>query len=290
MTRIDGALALVTGGASGIGREVADQLLRRGARVVLVDYNEATGRNAERELRATYGRAACVFAQADVSDTSALETAFVAGKRSLGRAGERYTIVVNNAGVIEDPKHLWDPSPRGVRGWKRVLDIDLTAVVDGTRLAVADMERAPEGGVVINVGSMAGLLPVSHGPVYGAAKAAVVHFSRSLLPRNRAVRVNVICPSYTETPMVVDALPSDDTFRTSVESLGLMSTGLVAEGVLQLIEDDTKRGAVMRVTKANGIDYQKYRLTAEQLVFMDKANAARRKKKQAAGAAPRPRL
>lgn len=266
--KVQGKLALVTGGASGIGREVSEQLLGRGARVVIVDYNEATGRKAERELRAAFGHASCVFVQADVADTPRLESAFAAGKRSLG--GERYDIVVNNAGIIERPKDLYDPTPRGVRGWKRVLDIDLTAVVDGTRLAIADMGAAASGGVIVNVASMAGLLPVPTGPVYGAAKAAVVHFSRSIVPRNRAVRVNAVCPSFVETPLVTDHLHLDEGLRSSVRQLGLLTVRVIGDGIMQLIEDDSHRGAVMRVTKANGIDFKRYNVTAEQLLAASK--------------------
>jgi len=143
-----------------------------------------------------------------------------------------------------------------------VIDINLVAVVDGTRLGFLYMTKNQnsESGVIINVASMAGLLPTPETPVYAASKFGVVGFCRSLSNPSsaapttktvRSVRVNAICPTFVETPMVKAARDHIPNFPPGA----IVSVGLVVDGMLQLIQDDTKSGAVMRITTQKGIDY-----------------------------------
>ena len=93
------------------------------------------------------------------------------------------------------------------------------------------------------------------GPVYAASKAGVIHFTRSLAYlADEGIRVNVVCPTFTDTPLVRahgDAVV--EMMRQEVG--GLLSPEQVAEGVLELVRDDSRAGAVMRVTVRKGIDY-----------------------------------
>jgi NAD(P)-dependent dehydrogenase (short-subunit alcohol dehydrogenase family) len=140
--------------------------------------------------------------------------------------------------------------------WAKVVEIDLTAVIDATRIAVRGLKRAGRPGVIINTASMGGLLPMPGSPVYAAAKAGVINFSRSLgyLAAESNIRVNAICPSFTDTPLV--RRNGDE----AVEEMGKMVGGIlmpedIAAGVIELIEDDSRFGSVMRVTVRGGRDY-----------------------------------
>jgi NAD(P)-dependent dehydrogenase (short-subunit alcohol dehydrogenase family) len=103
--------------------------------------------------------------------------------------------------------------------------------------------------------SMGGLIPMAMGPVYAASKAGVIHFSRSLAYlADEGIRINVICPTFTDTALVRrhgDVVVE----QMKREVGGLLTPDKVAEGVLELVRDESRAGAVMRVTVRKGIDY-----------------------------------
>jgi NAD(P)-dependent dehydrogenase (short-subunit alcohol dehydrogenase family) len=108
-------------------------------------------------------------------------------------------ICVNNAGIGDVKSFLDDRSVDGKGSWRKTVDINLTAVIDGTRIAVQAMEG--RGGVIVNVASAAGLYPSSSQPIYSASKAGVVMFTRSLSKlKAKGIRVNALCP---EVPLPV---------------------------------------------------------------------------------------
>lgn len=116
-------------------------------------------------------------------------------------------------------------------------------------------------GVVVNVASMGGMLAMPFSPVYAATKHGVLGFSRSLgmLSSTEGLRVNCICPSFTETKLVMENMEASPMFDAVVRSQGpLLSPDLIAEGIVRLVEDDSLAGRVMRVTQALGIDIKKY--------------------------------
>jgi NAD(P)-dependent dehydrogenase (short-subunit alcohol dehydrogenase family) len=240
---VNGKVALVTGAGSGIGFATAKLLAANGARVVIADIDAAA---AERSAAQIGERARHV--QVDVTHEADVEHALAYAASEFGRVD----IVHNNAGISELGEDLF---AEGAHVWERVLDIDLRAVILGTRLAVRTMRSQGGGGAVVNTASMAGLDPVGASPVYSAAKAGVVQFTRTLghLASER-IRVNAICPSFTDTPMVRAGGPA------AVEGVkrlvgGILQPELIAEGVLQLIQDDSRAGAVMRATVRRGLDY-----------------------------------
>jgi NAD(P)-dependent dehydrogenase (short-subunit alcohol dehydrogenase family) len=239
-------VAVITGGGSGIGLATAKLLAQHGARVVIADIDAAAAERASAEISATGAQTHAVAV--DVADRELVQ-------RMLNTAAERFgriDIVHNNAGITERGEDLFAPD---ARRWEAVLEIDLKAVILGTQLAVQHMRRQGGGGVIVNTASMAGLVPTGASPVYAAAKAGVVHFTRTLAPlAAEGIRVNAVCPTYTDTPMVQIAGPE------AIEALkqavgGILQPEQVAEGVLELIRDDSRAGAVMRVTVRRGIDY-----------------------------------
>lgn len=110
------------------------------------------------------------------------------------KAAEKYfggvDIIVNNAGIAEK-RPLWEDEA-GV--WKKVIDIDLSAVIEGTRLGVAALKKQGHGGVIINTASLAGLYPQIKTPVYSAAKFGVIGLTRSFKDFGHNIRVNAVAP------------------------------------------------------------------------------------------------
>src|SRR6266436_3104837 len=158
---IKGKTAFVTGGASGIGLATARRLAREGASVAIADLDSNSLEHARKEV----GEKTLALT-VDVTDENQLRGALERTVKELGHLD----IVHNNAGIGTGPPGY--PHVE-INQWKRVLDIDLYAVILGCHLAAPLMERSG-GGVIINTASMAGLYPHPTDPIYGSAKAGVV--------------------------------------------------------------------------------------------------------------------
>jgi 15-hydroxyprostaglandin dehydrogenase (NAD) len=242
---ISGKSAVVTGAASGIGRASAIALAKAGAKVIVADMDEAGGAQTVDLVGAAGGIA--LFRRCDVTQTEDIAAAFACALEHFGR----FDIVYNNAGVGGEDLFADEPGP-----WQKMIDINLTAVIDGTRIAVREMKRTGQGGVVINTASMGGLLPMPGSPVYAATKAGVINFTRSLayLALEERIRVNAICPSFTDTPLVRRG--GDERMDEMAKQVGgILMPEDIAAGVIELVEDDSRAGSIMRVTVRGGRDY-----------------------------------
>jgi NAD(P)-dependent dehydrogenase (short-subunit alcohol dehydrogenase family) len=181
--QLAGKLALVTGGAMGLGRAIALALSHAGARVVIVDRDAAAGEAAARELAG--GR----FVAADVTDERAL--------RRLFEQLRALDVLVNNAGGVEAPVFPHAPAER----WSAVLDLNLRAPMLAMQLALGSMRRRGEGAIV-NVSSSAAVGLVPHpAPEYAAAKAGLMRLTAALAPlAEEGIRVSCVCPGMVDTP------------------------------------------------------------------------------------------
>jgi NAD(P)-dependent dehydrogenase (short-subunit alcohol dehydrogenase family) len=185
----DGQVAVVTGAASGIGRGLAEALLRRGLAVMAADVEADALEAAVSEL-STLGRVVgCVT---DVRDPEALQRLAARTTDELGRVD----VVCNNAGVITSRLPVWEQSPED---WRWTLDVNLVGVVNGLRAFVPLLIRQGRGHVV-NTASIAGLAPVPGGGngAYTASKHAVVGLSETLVEElatiGADIGVTVLCP------------------------------------------------------------------------------------------------
>jgi 15-hydroxyprostaglandin dehydrogenase (NAD) len=241
---IEGKVAVVSGGASGIGRAAVLALAELGAKVVVADVDEDGGRQTVEMAGAKGGSAA--FRLCDVTKTEDLGSAFDSAVEHFGR----FDIAFNNAGISGEDLFADDPGH-----WSRIIDIDLTAVIDATRLAVRKLRLAGNAGVIINTASLIGLWPMASAPVYAAAKAGVVNFSRSLayLAEESNIRVNAICPEIVDTPMALGL--GEEALEELRTAGGMLRPEDIAAGVVELIEDDSRFGAVMQVTLLGGREY-----------------------------------
>jgi NAD(P)-dependent dehydrogenase (short-subunit alcohol dehydrogenase family) len=182
--------AIVTGGASGIGRALCRELARRGAAVTVADLNgDAADRVAAEITAAGWKARACAL---DVSNESAVYRAVedsVAG-------GGRLDYYFNNAGIGISA----DALDLGIEQWRKVFDVNLFGVLYGTMAAYAAMARQGSGHIV-NVSSMAGFAPFSMNAPYTAAKYGVVGLTDALRHEAsaRGVRMTLVCPGIVRT-------------------------------------------------------------------------------------------
>jgi NAD(P)-dependent dehydrogenase (short-subunit alcohol dehydrogenase family) len=183
---LHGKVAIVTGGARGIGRAISQVFVDEGARVLIADIDEATAETTAAEL----GDAAAHL-RTDVADPDSVQAAI---DHAQSRFGGLH-VVVNNAGISGSSRRLMQDD---LRDFHRVLGVDLLGVMVGTQRAARAMG---EGGSVINITSIGGIAPGVGFSSYRAAKAAVVHFSRcaAIEVAELGVRVNVIAPGNIAT-------------------------------------------------------------------------------------------
>jgi len=186
-------VALVTGGASGIGAALGRKLARRGARVVLADRDGEDARAEAARITTSGGRAEA--AALDVRDASAV-TALV--EDVLGRHG-RLDYLFNNAGIAVGG----EAADLRLEDWREAVEVNLMGVVHGVAAAWPRM-LAQGFGHVVNTASMAAFLPTAMAAPYGATKSAVVGLSRALRLEGapHGVRVSVLCPGVVRTPIL----------------------------------------------------------------------------------------
>lgn len=196
MSGLDGRVALVTGGGSGIGRAAAIALGRAGARVVVSGRRVPEGEETAALIEAAGGRA--TFVRADLADPDEIEALFEAARRRVGPV----TIAFNNAGVQEPRTPLaWlDPGL-----YDRVFGVNVRAVLLCMQHEIRHMLEAG-GGVIVNNASVSGTRNPNPGlALYSASKAAVISLTRSAAmeygPRN--IRVNAVSPGRVRTAMML---------------------------------------------------------------------------------------
>ncbi|XP_065919441.1 15-hydroxyprostaglandin dehydrogenase [NAD(+)]-like isoform X2 [Dysidea avara] len=248
MVSVYNKVALVTGAAKGIGLTISKALLEKRGKVALLDIQEEAGQEACETLRKVYGKDRVTFYKCDVTSAENLRSVF---EKTVAKFG-KLDIVVNNAGVVEEIN------------WRKAVDINLSAVIQGTYLGIEFMSKQnnAQGGLVVNISSYAGLLPEPTTPVYSATKAGVIAFTESLrsITTSDGVRVNCVCPTWVDTDMgnMVLGEYASDRVKETVKRATLLSPELVADAVLLLVQDTSKAGAVARVTPRNGVDFHKF--------------------------------
>jgi 3-oxoacyl-[acyl-carrier protein] reductase len=193
-------IAVVTGGARGIGRAIAEALARAGAKLMLADLNEDGVKATAAEIAQAHGveveGMACNVAQAE-----ACQGLVEAAVKRFGRID----ILVNNAGITKDGLLMTMKDEQ----WQAVLDINLNSVFYCSKAAARPMAKQ-RGGRIISIASVVGVMGNAGQCNYAASKAGIIGFSKSLARElgSRGVTVNCIAPGFIETPMT-DVLPDE---------------------------------------------------------------------------------
>ena len=188
-----GAVVVITGGASGIGRALGEAMARQGAKVVLVDRQIELAETVAGGIRDRGGQASAV--EVDVTDYPALEHVI----RGTAEKHARLDYMFNNAGIgISGEACYYD-----IKDWEQVIDVNIRGVINGIQAAYPIMIRQGFGHI-INTASMAGLVPSPVVVSYCASKFAVVGVSLSLRieAAEKGVRVSVLCPGVVRTPIL----------------------------------------------------------------------------------------
>jgi len=190
LAELEGRVAIVTGSSSGIGEAVARRFSEVGARVVV---NSATS-VAAGEAVADELPSEAIYVQADISDEEQGQALVAA---AIDRYG-RLDILVNNAGSYHEAGSILDQS---VESWRRAIDVNLASLFNCSKPVAARMVEQGDGGAIVNIASVDGLLPCL-GTGYDSAKAGAIHFSRSLAVdlAPHGIRVNAVSPGVVPVP------------------------------------------------------------------------------------------
>ncbi|MGH8262597.1 MAG: SDR family NAD(P)-dependent oxidoreductase [Steroidobacterales bacterium] len=227
---LDGRVALITGGAGGIGLAIARRFAESGAHIALADRREGAVAQAAESLRAD-GRRTIGLA-GDVSRPSDVTALVDAVLEELGRID----ILVNNAGIMGRVAPLWELEDED---WNEVLQVDLTSVFLLTRAVVPHM-RARKSGAVVSVASIAGKEGTPQLIPYSVAKAGIIAFTKALGKEVLAdgIRVNCVAPGVVETPLLDQLPPAATQLMLSKSPMGRFGTADEVAAVVHFLASD----------------------------------------------------
>ncbi len=226
-------VALVTGAASGIGRTSALAFAQSGAKVVVADFNEAGGQETVDMIRAADGEA--LFVRTDVTQqvevSALLKTVF----ETYGQLD----FALNNAGIGGIRASTADYP---VDLWHQIMDVNLNGVWYCMKYEIPRMVEQGHG-VIINLASIAGLIGSPYLSAYAASKHAVVGLTKTAALEyvRKGLRINAVCPAYTDTPMVDDLFEKNPEHKqqllAAIPSRRLGTTEEIASAILYLCSD-----------------------------------------------------
>jgi 3alpha(or 20beta)-hydroxysteroid dehydrogenase len=235
MGRLDGKVALISGGARGQGAAEAATFVREGARVVFGDVRDDEGKKVEATIRAGGGDA--VYVHLDVTSEEDWQSAV---QTALARHG-RLDVLVNNAAIVIPRVPIEE---RTADEWDRVMAVNAKGVFLGTKHAIPAMRRSG-GGSIVNISSVAGIGQSLHQePAYAASKGAIRIFTKvtaSQHARDR-IRCNSVHPGPVDTEMFHSAFRDREAMEQRLQRVPLGRMGTVAEivsAVLYLASDES---------------------------------------------------
>ena len=234
--RLEGKVAIVSGGASGIGEATSRLFAAEGASVVIADINDELGAALESDIRDGGGEAA--YLKLDVTDEEQWRAVVAETVTRFGKLD----IVVNNAGISAPGRPPTEEQT--VEGWDAVMAVNAKGVFLGTKHAIPEMRKAG-GGSIVNISSIYGNVGSKGGTAYHASKGACRTFSKAAAIQyaGEQIRVNSVHPGFVDTPMTAElhSLPSVHEERVAKTPLGRM--GLpedIAYGILYLASDESR--------------------------------------------------
>lgn len=236
MGRLDGKVALITGGGSGMGMVASKLFATEGARVVLTDVADDAGEAVAKEIEAAGGEAA--YVHADVSKEAEARSMVEAAVERFGGLHVLY----NNAGVMLPDDGSVDSTNEST--WDRTLAINVKGVAFGCKFGIPAMIDSG-GGSIINVASfVAWLGAATSQTAYTASKGAVLSMTREIAVEyaRRGIRCNALCPGPIETPLLVQLLSDEEKRQRRFVHIPMGRLGLaeeLAKAALFLASDDS---------------------------------------------------
>jgi NAD(P)-dependent dehydrogenase (short-subunit alcohol dehydrogenase family) len=202
--RLEGKVALISGGARGMGAVEAKLFVQEGAKVVFGDVREEEGQKLEAEIAESGGEA--VFTKLDVTSADDWQSAVDLAVSRFGKLD----ILVNNAGIFDNAT----VENTTVEAWDRVLDINAKGVFLGSKSAIGAMKEAG-GGSIVNISSTAGLTGSAVSSAYNASKGAVRLLTKATAVQfgSEKIRANSVHPGPIETDMVKQVFLDDESLR-----------------------------------------------------------------------------
>ena len=235
MGKLDGKVALISGGARGQGAAEARLFAQEGGKVVLADILDEQGRQVEAEINELGGDA--LYIHLDVTNESDWQNAIQATVAKYGKLD----ILVNNAAIIIEKAAIED---RAASEWDRVFEVNAKGVFLGTKHAIPEMRKAG-GGSIVNISSVAGIGQSLHQePAYAASKGAVRIFSKVTAAQHAAdgIRCNSVHPGPIDTDMLATAMGDEARLQDRLARVPMRRMGSadeIAKGVLYLASDDS---------------------------------------------------
>ena len=235
MGKLDGKVALISGGARGQGAAEAETFVKEGARVVFGDILDDEGKKVEAAIRARGGDA--VYVHLDVTS----ETDWQAAVQTTTSRYGKLDILINNAAIVIPRVPIEE---RTAAEWDRVMAVNAKGVFLGTKHAIPAMRRAG-GGSIVNISSVAGIGQSLHQePAYAASKGAIRIFTKVTASQHAkdGIRCNSVHPGPVDTEMFHSAFQDKDAMQRRLERVPLRRMGTVAEivtAVLYLASDES---------------------------------------------------
>ncbi|MDA1256652.1 MAG: glucose 1-dehydrogenase [Chloroflexi bacterium] len=234
--RLEGKVAIVSGGASGIGEATSRIFAAEGARVVIADVNDELGSALESDIRNDGGEAA--YLNLDVTDEDQWRAVVAETVTRFGKLD----IVVNGAGISAPGRPPTEQQT--VEGWDAVMDVNAKGVFLGTKHAIAEMRRVG-GGSIVNISSIYGNVGSKGGTAYHASKGACRAFSKAAAIQyaDEKIRVNSVHPGFVDTPMTegLHGQPGVREERIGKTPLGRLGVPEdIAYGILYLASDESR--------------------------------------------------
>ncbi|KAG2204572.1 hypothetical protein INT47_012631, partial [Mucor saturninus] len=235
---LNNKVAVITGGSRGIGKAVAEALVKNGAKIVIGDLLEKEGRAVVDCMNKKAKTQVAVFIQTDVTKYSDNIALFKLAESEFG--GVDYAFL--NAGVSSNADSMF--SPLDDQAEEEIININTTAVIKGTKVALLYMAKRG-GGSIVHMASTNGFYNYPFLASYCASKHAVIGYTRSfgLMPQICNVRVNAICPFWVDTDLVIPLCDLDTAiFPESkiIKNEPRTSINTVVEGVLLLLTDESR--------------------------------------------------
>ncbi len=247
--RLNDKVAIVTGGARGIGKKICGTFLAEGASVYIFDVNPEEGTRTIGEFRSAYKNGRVFFFEVDITDEKSVEQVI----EKIIEAEGKIDILVNNAGITRDNLIL----RMSLEDWKKVIDINLTGAFICSRHVVKFMIKN-RSGKIINISSIVGVHGNAGQSNYSSSKAGIIGLTKTLAKElaSRNILVNAIAPGYIETEMTEKL--SDSIKQKLIEQIPtgrLGSVDDVAKTALFLASDDSNyiTGIVINLDGGMGI-------------------------------------